>query len=192
MRLNEFISEEEWLQLQKKRSLLPKAGDLLIETFPRAGRHYLVAYPFEGRLVHQTLGMLLTRRMERMGLKPLGFVATDYVLATWSAKAPYDVARLFEEDMLGDDLEGESREVGRAHAELAAALHRLTLDLEIERSASMPMEGKGVYARWDGDENTLTFWTSTQTSTSARAAIAARAVPLSTQTKANVTPSSSS
>ncbi len=38
----------------------------------------------------------------------------------------------------------------------------------------MPMEGKGVYARWDDDEQTLTFWTSTQTSTSARAAIAAR------------------
>ncbi|AUS34946.1 MULTISPECIES: aerobic carbon-monoxide dehydrogenase large subunit [Rhodococcus] len=63
---------------------------------------------------------------------------------------------------------------GDLDAELAAAPHRLTLDLEIERSASMPMEGKGVYARWDGDENTLTFWTSTQTSTSARAAIAAR------------------
>ncbi|BCN49957.1 dehydrogenase [Prescottella equi] len=63
---------------------------------------------------------------------------------------------------------------GDVDAELASAPHRLTLDLEIERSASMPMEGKGVYARWDDDEQTLTFWTSTQTSTSARAAIAAR------------------
>lgn len=63
---------------------------------------------------------------------------------------------------------------GDVDAELAAAPHRLTLNLEIERSASMPMEGKGVYARWDGDEEVLTFWTSTQTSTSARAAIAAR------------------
>lgn len=63
---------------------------------------------------------------------------------------------------------------GDVDADIAAAPNRLTLDLEIERSASMPMEGKGVYARWDGDESALTFWTSTQTSTSARAAIAAR------------------
>ncbi|KXF50376.1 xanthine dehydrogenase [Rhodococcus sp. SC4] len=63
---------------------------------------------------------------------------------------------------------------GDIDAQLADAPHRLTLNLEIERSASMPMEGKGVYARWDNDEETLTFWTSTQTSTSVRAAVAAR------------------
>ncbi|HLG89020.1 MAG TPA: DNA ligase-associated DEXH box helicase, partial [Alphaproteobacteria bacterium] len=52
-------------------------------------------------------GMLLTRRMERMGLKPLGFVATDYVIGVWSLKPVSDetVAKLFEEDLLGDDLE---------------------------------------------------------------------------------------
>ncbi|MDJ0427323.1 aerobic carbon-monoxide dehydrogenase large subunit [Rhodococcus fascians] len=63
---------------------------------------------------------------------------------------------------------------GDIDAELAAAPHRVTLDLNIERSAAMPMEGKGVYARWDSDEETLTFWSSTQTSTSVRAAVAAR------------------
>ena len=62
-------------------SLLPPAGDLLVETFPRGSRYYLVAYPFEGRLAHQTLGMLLTRRLERAGVRPLGFVANDYALA---------------------------------------------------------------------------------------------------------------
>jgi ATP-dependent Lhr-like helicase len=95
----------EWLGLQKARSRLPGRHDLLIETFPRGDRHYLVAYCFEGRNAHQTLGMLVTRRMERFGFVPLGFVATDYVLACWSARAPHDVARLFEQDMLGDDLE---------------------------------------------------------------------------------------
>ena len=55
----------EWLEIQQWRSLLPKAGDLLVETFPRAAKYYLVCYPFEGRLAHQTLGMLLTRRLER-------------------------------------------------------------------------------------------------------------------------------
>ena len=95
----------EWLTLQKARSRMPGRRDLLVETFPRGGRWYLVAYCFEGRQAHQTLGMLLTRRMARAGFAPLGFVATDYVLGIWSANQPVDVGRLFDEDMLGDDLE---------------------------------------------------------------------------------------
>jgi ATP-dependent Lhr-like helicase len=109
--LPEQVSD--WLRLQKEKSMLPKRGDLLVETFPRAGRHYMVCYPFEGRLAHQTLGMLLTRRLERAGARPLGFVATDYSLAIWAlddmgalfrAKKP-SLAVLFDEDMLGDDLD---------------------------------------------------------------------------------------
>lgn len=96
---------EEWLELQRWRSVLPRADGLLVETFPRADREYLVAYTFAGRNAHQTLGMLLTRRMERMGLGPLGFVATDYVIAVWSVKPCEDVDALFDQDMLGDDLE---------------------------------------------------------------------------------------
>ncbi len=96
---------QEWLRLQRGRSRMPGRNDLLVETFPRGDRWYLVAYCFEGRNAHQTLGMLVTRRMERAGFAPLGFVATDYVLGIWSAHQPFDVARLFDEDMLGDDLE---------------------------------------------------------------------------------------
>ena len=96
---------QEWLRLQQHRSELPGEDDLLVETFPRNGRWFLVAYCFEGRNAHQTLGMLLTRRMERAGYAPLGFVASDYVIAVWSAAEPADVAPLFDEDMLGDDLE---------------------------------------------------------------------------------------
>ncbi len=103
----------DWLRLQKELSILPPAGDLLIETFPRADRYYMVAYPFEGRLAHQTLGMLLTRRMERAGARPLGFVASEYALAIWSLRDLGNMFRtgelplsgLFDEDMLGDDLE---------------------------------------------------------------------------------------
>lgn len=97
----------EWLDLQRLRSVLPERDGLLVETFPRRGRRFLVAYCFEGRNAHQTLGMLLTRRMERLGLRPLGFVATDYVLAVWSLKPvpPDAVDALFDQDMLGDDLE---------------------------------------------------------------------------------------
>ena len=95
----------DWLALQQERSTLPGPNDLLVEVFPRNGRWYTVAYCFEGRNAHQTLGMLLTRRMERAGTAPLGFVATDYVIAVWSANEPGDMAALFQQDMLGDDLE---------------------------------------------------------------------------------------
>ncbi len=95
----------EWLNLQRGVSRLPGRDDLLVETFPRGDRWYLVAYCFEGRNAHQTLGMLITKRMERAGFVPLGFVATDYVLGIWSANPPRDVAALFDQDMLGDDLE---------------------------------------------------------------------------------------
>jgi ATP-dependent Lhr-like helicase len=97
----------EWLELQRWASVLPDPHGLLVESFPRGDREYTVAYCFEGRNAHQTLGMLLTRRMERMGLKPLGFVATDYVLGIWSLSpvTRADLGELFDEDMLGDDLE---------------------------------------------------------------------------------------
>jgi ATP-dependent Lhr-like helicase len=95
----------DWLQLQRGVSRMPGRNDLLIETFPRGDRWYLVAYCFEGRNAHQTLGMLITKRMERAGYAPLGFVATDYVLGIWSVHPARNVATLFDQDMLGDDLE---------------------------------------------------------------------------------------
>ncbi|MBS7538524.1 ligase-associated DNA damage response DEXH box helicase [Ancylobacter lacus] len=103
----------EWLGMQRLRSRLPGREDLLVETFPRAGRHYLVCYPFEGRLAHQTLGMLLTRRLERARLRPLGFVCNDYALVVYGlsdislavVQGRLDLAALFDADMLGDDLD---------------------------------------------------------------------------------------
>ncbi len=103
----------EWLEYQQERSVLPGASELLVETFPHRDKFYMCAFPFEGRLAHQTLGMLLTRRLERAGARPLGFVATDYSLAIWAlrdlggifAAGRPSLAALFDEDMLGDDLE---------------------------------------------------------------------------------------
>ena len=103
----------EWLHLQKVHSTIPARDEVLIETFHWRRRHYLVAYPFEGRVAHQTLGMLLTRRLDRAGAQPLGFVANDYGLAVWGlgdvsaliAGGSLDLAHLFAEDMLGDDLD---------------------------------------------------------------------------------------
>ncbi|HEX4572380.1 MAG TPA: ligase-associated DNA damage response DEXH box helicase [Dongiaceae bacterium] len=94
-----------WLEIQRRRSVLPDRDGLLVESFPRGGKEFLVAYCFEGRNAHQTLGMLLTRRMERLGLRPLRFVATDYVLAVWSLRPARDMHILFDRDLLGDDLE---------------------------------------------------------------------------------------
>ena len=103
----------EWLEIQEWRSLVPAPRQLLVETFPRGSKHYLVCYPFEGRLAHQTLGMLLTRRLERARLRPLGFVANEYALAIWGLGdvarkielGEISLAELLDEDMLGDDLE---------------------------------------------------------------------------------------
>lgn len=103
----------DWLRLQKKHSVVPKSDEVLVETFPRGGKHYLVAYPFEGRLAHQTLGMLLTRRLDRAGLSPVGFVASDYAICIWGlgdmsaaiASGRLRLDELFDADMLGDDLD---------------------------------------------------------------------------------------
>jgi ATP-dependent Lhr-like helicase len=98
-------SVRSWLTLQKSRSALPGQDKLLVETFKRGAKFYLVAYCFAGRNAHQTLGMLLTRRMEREGLKPLGFVATDYAIAIWSLTKVSQPETLLSPDILGDDLE---------------------------------------------------------------------------------------
>ena len=97
----------EWLEAQRDLSLIPPADEMLLETFPRGKRHFLVVYPFEGRLAHTTLAMLLTRRLERLGAAPLGFVCNDYAMAIWALKPMdgLDFDELFGEDMLGDDLE---------------------------------------------------------------------------------------
>jgi carbon-monoxide dehydrogenase large subunit len=64
--------------------------------------------------------------------------------------------------------------VGDAPAAIDAAAHTVDLSLHIERSAATPLEGKGVYARWDADDRSLRVYTSTQTSTSVRFALAAK------------------
>ncbi|WP_375292785.1 ligase-associated DNA damage response DEXH box helicase, partial [Sphingomonas melonis] len=110
-RVRHFLAEPEqwhrfppdvrdWLEFQAKRSALPRPGQLLVETFPREGRHYMVAYSFEGWNAHQSLGMLVTRRMEAVGLKPLGFVANDYALACYGLEKITDPAALFSPDIL--------------------------------------------------------------------------------------------
>ncbi len=95
----------EWLRLQTLRSEMPRADDLLVETFPRAGRWFLAAWGFAGRNAHQTLGLLATKRMEALGLAPLGFLANDYAVLIWGLEPVDDPAPLFEAAGLRDGLE---------------------------------------------------------------------------------------
>ncbi|NML07686.1 ligase-associated DNA damage response DEXH box helicase [Sphingomonas sp. G-3-2-10] len=90
----------EWLEVQDQRSALPAPDQLLVETFPHEGRHHMIAYSFEGWNAHQSLGMLITRRMEALGLKPIGFVANDYALAVYGLEKIEDPAALFSPDIL--------------------------------------------------------------------------------------------
>lgn len=90
----------EWLEVQDWRSHLPAPGRLLVESFPHSGLEYTAYYTFEGWNANQSLGMLITRRMEDRGLGPLGFVANDYALAVWGLKPVENPAVLLSPEIL--------------------------------------------------------------------------------------------
>jgi len=87
----------DWLELQARVSHLPEADRILVESFTHEGRPHSCIYGFAGRNAMQTLGLLLTQRMEEMGLHPLGFVATDYATLIWGLEPLADPAPLFEQ-----------------------------------------------------------------------------------------------
>lgn len=96
----------DWLATQARVSRLPVPDRLLAERFRRGDRWHLCLYGFAGRNAHQTLGLLLTRRMETAGLHPLGFVANDYALLIWSLDEVTDPAALLSPRGLREGLEG--------------------------------------------------------------------------------------
>ena len=97
----------EWLRLQQDFSIIPPENSLLIEHFPRGMLRHTVLYTFEGRRANQTLALLVTRRMERLGLKPVSFTVSDYGLAIANLEDIGEEAAfaLVSPDILGDDLE---------------------------------------------------------------------------------------
>ena len=99
------VHTAEWLALQREISALPQAGRLLVESFPFDGREQLCLYGFAGRNAMQTLGLILTKRMEEMGLDPLGFVSTDYAVLIWGLEAVLDPTPLLSPAALHDGLE---------------------------------------------------------------------------------------
>ena len=122
----------EWLHLQREVSQLPQPGRLLIESFPHEGREQTVVYGFAGRNGMQTLGLLLTKRMEELGLHPLGFVATDYATLIWGLEALKDPAPLFDPAALHAGLEtwlagnAVMKRTFRASATIAGLIERNT------------------------------------------------------------------
>src|SRR3954470_23866123 len=106
----------------------------------------------------------------------VGLIRVDYDLlpAVVGVEAARTADHLVHEDVPGNVAAVMVQQTGDADAAIDAATHSLELDLAIERSASMPLEGKGVLARWDADDQSLLVHTSTQTSTSVRQAIAAK------------------
>ena len=93
----------EWLEMQDWLSGMPGPGRLLVESFPHGRLEYTVFYTFEGWPANQSLGMLITRRMEERGLGPLGFVANDYALAVWGLQAVEEPEALLSPDILTDE-----------------------------------------------------------------------------------------
>ncbi|EAP77271.1 ligase-associated DNA damage response DEXH box helicase [Roseovarius nubinhibens] len=96
---------QDWLRLQREMSRLPEPGRLLIESFPHDGREHACVYGFAGRNAQQTLGLLLTKRMEDLGLDPLGFVATDYATLIWGLEPLTDATPLLDIASLRDGLD---------------------------------------------------------------------------------------
>ncbi|MEX0308005.1 MAG: ligase-associated DNA damage response DEXH box helicase [Ruegeria sp.] len=122
----------DWLALQREMSRLPQRDRLLIESFPDNGREHLCVYGFAGRNAQQTLGLLLTKRMEETGLAPLGFVATDYATLIWGLDAVTDPRPLFQLGALRDGLEtwlagnAVMKRTFRASATIAGLIERNT------------------------------------------------------------------
>ena len=122
----------DWLGLQARASKLPSRERLLIESFPDMGREYTCVYGFAGRNAMQTLGLLLTQRMDRMDLGPIGFVCSDYAVLIWSLERLSDPTPLFDEANLREDFEtwlagnAVMKRTFKAAANVAGMLERRT------------------------------------------------------------------
>ncbi|HKK85380.1 MAG TPA: ligase-associated DNA damage response DEXH box helicase [Roseovarius sp.] len=122
----------DWIALQNTVSQLPKDRRLLIESFPHEGREHTCVYGFAGRNAQQTLGLILTKRMEELGLAPLGFVSTDYATLIWGLEPLSDPGPLFDADALRDGLDqwlaGNAlmKRTFRASATIAGLIQRNT------------------------------------------------------------------
>ncbi|MCB1343586.1 MAG: DNA ligase-associated DEXH box helicase, partial [Pseudooceanicola sp.] len=123
----------EWLAHQREVSRLPRRDSLLFESFDYMGRAHSCVYGFAGRNAMQTLGLLLTRRMEDLGLGPLGFVSTDYAVLIWSIDKVPDPEALFDRRALTEGFESwlddnaVMRRTFKGAATIAGLIDRVTV-----------------------------------------------------------------
>jgi ATP-dependent Lhr-like helicase len=92
----------QWLDLQQSISKIPTPDRMLVESYPLEGREFTCFYGFAGRNAMQTLGLMLTQKMEASQLYPMGFVASDYILMTWGLKEVSNPAELLDKQTLSD------------------------------------------------------------------------------------------
>ncbi|MFW6188522.1 MAG: molybdopterin cofactor-binding domain-containing protein, partial [Actinomycetota bacterium] len=153
------------------------------EPLPMLVPHPSIEHPVTGRA-------LVKDEVNHVGEPVVMVVATDRYVAEDAAQrivvryefrepvvgvaAAREAARLVHEEAPGNVAAHLVQEVGDAPGRIEAAPHALELNLDIERSACMPMEGRGVLARWDAEDGRLRVHASTQTSTGVRAALAAK------------------
>ena len=122
---------------QQDLSVLPRIGQLLIETCrTREGTH-LYAYPFEGRFVHEGIGFLWASRLTQLERGTITVSVNDYGFELLAPKT-YPMAELLEDhsdlllntDHLERDLEAAlnlselQRRRFRAIAQVAGLMHR--------------------------------------------------------------------
>ena len=95
---------QEWLKLQSTYSKIPKPNEILIEVFPFKCKFFTIIYSFEGKNANETLGFLLTKRFSKLNLNPISFSANDYSLAIESLNEPIEINKLFDNDLIKNEL----------------------------------------------------------------------------------------
>ena len=150
----------DWLHLQRKVSKMPERDRILVETFPHDGRWHSAFYSFAGRNAQQTLGMLLTQRMEDLALDPIGFVCTDYATMVWGLEPINDPAPLFDATQLRDGFENwlsgnaVMKKTFRGAAHIAGLLERNLPQAQRKNGRQATMSSDILYdtlAKYDPD-----------------------------------------
>jgi len=66
------------LDLQRERSVIPKKTELLIEQCETREGHHIFVFPFEGRLVHEGMAIILAYRISKLSPITFSLAMNDY------------------------------------------------------------------------------------------------------------------
>ena len=133
----ELKALEPLFERQQDLSLLPRIGQLLIETCNTREGSHLYAYPFEGRFVHEGIGFLWASRLTQLERGTITVSVNDYGFELLAPKH-YPMAELLEShadrllnhDHLAQDLENAlnlselQRRRFRSIAQIAGLMNR--------------------------------------------------------------------